>query len=50
MWTSAALIPAITGLCRYGAGKHFFTDILVGYAIGSAVGILVPQLHKRKFQ
>ena len=50
MWTGAALIPAITGLCRYGAGKHFFTDILVGYAIGSAVGILVPQLHKRKIQ
>lgn len=48
MWTGAALIPAITGLCRYGAGKHFFTDILVGYAIGAAIGVLVPQLHKIK--
>jgi hypothetical protein len=48
-WTTAAVIPAITGLCRYGAGKHFFTDIIVGYAIGATVGILVPHLHKRKF-
>lgn len=48
-WTGAALVPAITGLCRYGAGKHFFTDILVGYAIGTTIGILVPHLHRRKF-
>jgi hypothetical protein len=47
MWTGAALVPAITGLCRYGAGKHFFTDILVGYAVGATIGILVPHLHKR---
>lgn len=48
MWTGAAILPAITGLCRYGAGKHFFTDILVGCAVGATVGILVPHLHKRK--
>lgn len=49
MWTGAALVPAITGLCRYGAGKHFFTDILVGYAVGATIGVLVPHLHRRKF-
>lgn len=48
MWTGAAIIPAITGLCRYGAGKHFFTDVIIGYAIGSAIGIGIPQLHKIK--
>jgi hypothetical protein len=48
-WTTAAVVPAITGLCRYGAGKHFFTDIVVGYAIGATIGILVPHLHKRAF-
>jgi membrane-associated phospholipid phosphatase len=31
---------------RYGGGKHFFSDIIVGYAVGAAIGILVPQLHK----
>lgn len=49
VWTLAALTPAITGLCRYGAGKHFFTDILVGYAVGASIGVLVPHLHHRKF-
>lgn len=50
MWTGAAIVPALTGLCRYKAGKHYFTDILVGYAVGSVVGILVPQLHKNKLK
>ncbi len=46
-WTGAAVIPAVTGLLRYGAGKHYFTDVIVGMAIGATVGILVPHLHKR---
>lgn len=43
----AALIPpAFVGYYRYKALKHFPTDIIVGTAIGAAVGILVPHLHK----
>lgn len=49
VWTSAALLPAITGILRYTAGKHFWTDILVGYAVGAAIGILVPRIHERIF-
>jgi membrane-associated phospholipid phosphatase len=30
------------------AGKHFLTDVIVGYTIGATVGVLVPQLHKKK--
>ncbi len=48
MWTGAALLPATVGLFRYKSGKHYLTDILTGYAIGTLVGILVPQLHKIK--
>ena len=46
-WTGAAVLPAVVGLCRVGAGKHYYTDVLTGYAIGTLVGILVPHLHKR---
>lgn len=46
IWASAAVIPAVTAYLRYGAGKHFFTDVLIGYLIGAGVGILVPELHK----
>ena len=47
-WITAATIPAVTGALRIGAGRHFLSDVLAGYAVGAAVGILVPQLHKDK--
>ena len=46
VWSLAAAIPAITGYTRMRAGKHFFTDVLVGYIVGAGIGILVPELHK----
>jgi len=45
VWTTAALIPAITGYLRIKGGKHFPTDVAVGYIVGALVGILVPRLH-----
>ncbi len=45
-WTTAALLPAATGFFRYRAGKHFPSDVVVGYVVGATVGILIPQLHK----
>jgi len=44
---SAALIPpAIVGYCRYRGFMHFSTDILLGAAVGTTVGILGPHFHK----
>lgn len=48
VWTLAAILPAITGYLRVDAGKHFLSDVLVGYAFGAFVGILIPSLHKVK--
>ena len=45
-WTSAILLPAATGFFRYKAGKHFPSDVVVGYLVGASVGFLVPHLHK----
>jgi membrane-associated phospholipid phosphatase len=28
-------------------GKHFLSDVLVGFTVGAATGLLVPQLHRR---
>ena len=38
---------AVTASLRVAAGKHFFTDVLTGAGVGSAVGFLVPYLHRR---
>lgn len=46
IWGLAALVPAYTGLKRIKGGKHFFTDVLVGYLVGAGVGILIPAIHK----
>lgn len=48
IWVGAATLPAITGILRNQTGKHFWTDIITGYIIGAAIGILVPELHKIK--
>lgn len=44
----AVIPPAFTGYYRYKGMKHFPTDVLAGMAVGAAVGILVPHLHKKR--
>ena len=46
VWASSALIPAAVGFMRVHAGRHYPTDVIIGYLVGAAVGILVPRLHK----
>ncbi|MCC9168171.1 phosphatase PAP2 family protein [Pontibacter harenae] len=48
VWAAAAAVPATVGYLRLRAGKHFLSDNIIGYTIGAATGILVPQLHKKK--
>ncbi|WP_460503096.1 phosphatase PAP2 family protein [Hymenobacter agri] len=46
VWGAAALVPAAVAYSRVEAGKHFLSDNIVGYTVGTTMGILVPQLHK----
>ena len=46
MWLGMALIPAAVSYGRMRAGKHFFTDVLVGSAVGTAIALIVPTLHR----
>lgn len=48
VWGVALAIPAATGYLRYKAGKHFPTDIVAGYALGAAVGYMIPEFHKKE--
>ncbi|MEL6866616.1 MAG: phosphatase PAP2 family protein [Bacteroidota bacterium] len=47
VWSAAAVLPAATGFLRVRAGKHFTTDVIGGYLVGAAVGLLVPWLHRK---
>ncbi len=46
VWGLAAAVPGITAYLRVAAGRHFPTDVLVGYGLGAAIGVLIPKLHK----
>ena len=47
----AASVPALTmGYIRVLALKHFPSDVLVGMSVGAICGIIVPELHKRKYK
>ena len=37
-----------TAYLRQAAGEHFFSDILLGTAVGTLSGLLTPALHQRK--
>jgi hypothetical protein len=42
-------LAAATGYLRIAADSHYFSDVLVGAAVGTAVGLLVPHLlHKER--
>ncbi len=45
-WPVAVVVPALTGYLRMRAGKHFLSDVVSGYIVGAAVGMIIPQLHK----
>jgi membrane-associated phospholipid phosphatase len=47
VWAGAAAVPAFVGYLRMEGGKHFLTDNLIGFGVGAAAGILIPQIHKK---
>ncbi|MDB5224167.1 MAG: PA-phosphatase [Chitinophagaceae bacterium] len=48
VWVIAAAIPAVVGYMRYKSGYHFLSDNILGYVLGAASGILIPEWHKTK--
>jgi len=40
------VLPATVGFLSYRTGKHFPTDVLTGWVIGSFIGWAIPQLHR----
>jgi len=54
VWTVGLSLAATTGYLRIAADRHYFSDVVVGAAVGSAVGYIWPQfvtryLHRDSF-
>ena len=45
VYVTAGVLTGAMGVLRVAAGKHYPTDVLMGAAIGAAVGLSVPALH-----
>ena len=48
LFTIAAGATGTTAWCRYDAGQHFPTDIIIGTVQGTLTGLLIPHFHKNK--
>lgn len=47
VWPSLMLVASVEPVLRVYSGDHFPTDVIVGAVAGSAVGLLIPALHRR---
>jgi membrane-associated phospholipid phosphatase len=45
VWAVELAMAAATADLRTRAGKHFYSDVLVGAGVGTGLGVLVPYLH-----
>lgn len=41
-----AALTILTGYARAQSGRHFYTDVIAGAALGVAIGYLVPWMHR----
>lgn len=48
IWSGAVILPAVTALSRVNNHWHFPTDVMVGYAVGAAIGYFIPEIHRSK--
>jgi len=44
IWAGGLTLAALTGYLRIAADKHYFSDVLIGAAVGTGAGLLVPQM------
>lgn len=49
IWTGALSLAAFTSYLRIAADLHYFSDVITGMIVGTAIGYLVPHLQKDLF-
>lgn len=46
IWGSSLLLATAVGISRIEAGAHYPTDVIVGAVVGSAIGYIIPEIHR----
>lgn len=49
IWAGAMTLAAATGYFRIAADKHYFTDVLTGAIIGTAIGYMVSESKSKTY-
>jgi membrane-associated phospholipid phosphatase len=47
VWATSLPVALVTGYLRIAADRHYFTDVLAGAVLGSAIGFVVPFVFHR---
>jgi hypothetical protein len=50
IWGTTLTLAAATAYTRVDSGLHFSTDVIVGAVAGSAIGYIIPELHKTNYK
>ncbi len=48
VWVLGLSFASTIAVARVEAGKHFWTDVIVGAVAGTSIGLIVPALHRSK--
>jgi membrane-associated phospholipid phosphatase len=46
-WVATGLLGTSVAVERVLAGRHFYTDVIVGAVAGTVFGVTIPLLHRR---
>ncbi len=50
LYAAASVPPLLLGYFRIMGLRHFPSDVMAGFGIGAAFGILIPEIHRIKFK
>jgi membrane-associated phospholipid phosphatase len=50
MWGAELTLASATAMLRVRAGKHYYSDVIVGMLMGVGIGIGVPVLHGARYR
>jgi membrane-associated phospholipid phosphatase len=48
VWYGSVGLASTVSILRVSSGAHFISDIVVGAAVGSSIGYLIPYLHRNQ--